>query len=187
MPTQDAYGRWISDDGGSWWDGAAWRPVAGAFAMPIAARRRSPWMWVGIGCLSLFLLVVLVVGGCTALAFLTPTGQQQVVVEWNTYEAALQTAVSNLQNCEESHPGSCSTEITAAQGRAGNELGVAVLVQAPPFPDCAKQRGKVDQAQLTDMSTALTELSRAGSDTTAMTRVSAAMNAVAAARTQHPC
>lgn len=27
MPSQDAQGRWISDDGRSYWDGAAWRPL----------------------------------------------------------------------------------------------------------------------------------------------------------------
>lgn len=27
MPSQDAQGRWISDDGRSYWDGAAWKPL----------------------------------------------------------------------------------------------------------------------------------------------------------------
>ena len=46
MPTQDAQGRWISDDGLQYWDGAAWRPL-GAQAQ---ARRRSAWPSVLIGC-----------------------------------------------------------------------------------------------------------------------------------------
>jgi len=27
MPRQDAYGRWVSDDGALYWDGQAWQPI----------------------------------------------------------------------------------------------------------------------------------------------------------------
>lgn len=39
MPHQDAYGRWVSDDGALYWDGRAWQPlnaVAGYGAYPTA-------------------------------------------------------------------------------------------------------------------------------------------------------
>jgi hypothetical protein len=66
VPRQDAQGRWISDDGLSYWDGAAWRPVggqpapAGGYAPPPAARK-SAWPACLIGC-GIALLVVIVLG-----------------------------------------------------------------------------------------------------------------------------
>ena len=64
MPQQDPQGRWISDDGLSYWDGAAWRPIGGppgaAYPMP-AATGKSPWPAILIGC-GIALVVVLVLG-----------------------------------------------------------------------------------------------------------------------------
>ena len=60
MPRQDAYGRWISDDGLFYWDGTAWRPVAAQ-----VAPRRSPSVaqpiLIGAGFV-LVIIVVLVIG-----------------------------------------------------------------------------------------------------------------------------
>jgi hypothetical protein len=39
MPTQDAQGRWISDDGRSYWDGGAWKPLE---AQPAGAQQPPP-------------------------------------------------------------------------------------------------------------------------------------------------
>jgi hypothetical protein len=68
MPRQDAQGRWISDDGLTFWDGTAWRPIgaasppamAPAYAAP-AATGKSPWPAILIGC-GIALLVVIVLG-----------------------------------------------------------------------------------------------------------------------------
>ena len=66
MPRQDAQGRWISDDGLTYWDGAAWRPLggqptpAGMYAPP-APRGRSPMSCILIGC-GIALLVAIVLG-----------------------------------------------------------------------------------------------------------------------------
>ena len=68
MPRQDAQGRWISDDGLTYWDGAAWRPLGGqpapapggAYAPPVAGGK-SPWPAILIGC-GIALVVVLVLG-----------------------------------------------------------------------------------------------------------------------------
>lgn len=49
MPTQDANGRYISDDGKWWWDGSAWQPVEQASAGPDpngGAEKRSRWSGV---------------------------------------------------------------------------------------------------------------------------------------------
>ncbi|MEA2656976.1 MAG: hypothetical protein QOI23_2341 [Chloroflexota bacterium] len=64
MPRQDAQGRWVSDDGLTFWDGTAWRPLgaqlpAGAYPMP--AQRKSPWPAILVGC-GIALLVVIVLG-----------------------------------------------------------------------------------------------------------------------------
>ncbi len=60
MPTQDAQGRWISDDGLQYWDGSTWRPIGGA------AQRRGisamPAVLIGCG-FALVVLIVLVIGG----------------------------------------------------------------------------------------------------------------------------
>jgi hypothetical protein len=63
MPTQDAQGRWISDDGLNFWDGAAWRPLGGmpataAAYQPPAARGKSPWPAIVIGCAIAFVVVI---------------------------------------------------------------------------------------------------------------------------------
>jgi hypothetical protein len=85
MPKQDASGRWISDDGMTYWDGTAWRPIAqpiqpgmvppGAY-YPQAQPSRSPWKGILIGCgLALVLLIVLGVT-CTVLMASNPDFQR---------------------------------------------------------------------------------------------------------------
>jgi hypothetical protein len=66
MPHQDQYGRWISDDGAYWWDGAVWRPVRPPSQAPRASH--APY-YIGAGCAGLLLLVILM-GICTSY-FLT--------------------------------------------------------------------------------------------------------------------
>ena len=68
MPTQDAQGRWISDDGRSYWDGAAWRPLGGqppAWQGPAPGAPpttgKSPWPAILIGC-GIAIVVVIVLG-----------------------------------------------------------------------------------------------------------------------------
>jgi hypothetical protein len=65
MPRQDPQGRWISDDGLSYWDGAAWRPLGGqpvpGGAYPAPVKGKSPWPAILIGC-GIALVVVLVLG-----------------------------------------------------------------------------------------------------------------------------
>jgi hypothetical protein len=79
MPRQDAQGRWISDDGLSYWDGAAWRPLGGQPAAwqgtpaggaypPPAPRGKSPWPAILIGC-GIAALVVIVLGIAAVFAF----------------------------------------------------------------------------------------------------------------------
>jgi hypothetical protein len=67
VPRQDAQGRWISDDGLFYWDGATWRPL-GVQGSPVPApygaqapRKRAVWPMVLIGC-AFVALVVLVIG-----------------------------------------------------------------------------------------------------------------------------
>jgi hypothetical protein len=70
VPRQDAQGRWISDDGLNYWDGAAWRPIGGqpAVATLPAAKGKSPWPAILIGCAVAFVVVlVLVIVGVFAL------------------------------------------------------------------------------------------------------------------------
>jgi hypothetical protein len=70
VPRQDAQGRWISDDGLSYWDGATWRPLGGQPApapipggayIPPPKVGRSPWPAILIGC-GIALVVVIVLG-----------------------------------------------------------------------------------------------------------------------------
>ena len=64
MPTQDASGRWISDDGLQYWDGAAWRPLGAQ-----AAARKSwavPALLIGCG-FALVVLLVVVIGSVMLL------------------------------------------------------------------------------------------------------------------------
>jgi hypothetical protein len=65
VPRQDAQGRWISDDGLSYWDGATWRPIGGPPVAPAGntptAKAKSPWPAILIGC-GVALLVVIVPG-----------------------------------------------------------------------------------------------------------------------------
>ncbi len=72
MPRQDAQGRWISDDGLSYWDGTAWRPTG----VQVAPQRRSPWPAILIGCaFAAVVLVVLAVAGIV-LVFSNPDIQR---------------------------------------------------------------------------------------------------------------
>ena len=64
MPTQDAQGRWISDDGLQYWDGTAWRPMG---TQP-AKRGISAVPAVLIGCG--FALVILLILGIGLTVFL---------------------------------------------------------------------------------------------------------------------
>jgi len=65
MPRQDALGRWISDDGLFYWDGAAWRPIgvqapkSGGSAIPAIA----------MGCGFAIVLVIVLIIGFTVLLF----------------------------------------------------------------------------------------------------------------------
>jgi hypothetical protein len=60
VPRQDAQGRWISDDGLSYWDGTAWRPTG----IQAAVQQRSPWPAIAIGCaFAAVVVVVLAVAG----------------------------------------------------------------------------------------------------------------------------
>ena len=62
MPRQDAQGRWISDDGLFYWDGAAWRPLGvQPTAYGAAPRKRSVWPVVLIGC-GFAAVVIIVIG-----------------------------------------------------------------------------------------------------------------------------
>ncbi len=42
MPTQDASGRLISDDGAWWWDGTAWQPIGDSAAPPAVIEDAAP-------------------------------------------------------------------------------------------------------------------------------------------------
>jgi hypothetical protein len=78
VPTQDASGRWISDDGLFYWDGAAWKPLAPqgqpaaaapsvvpTYGPPATPRGKSPWPAILIGCgiAAVVVIVLVVVGG----------------------------------------------------------------------------------------------------------------------------
>ncbi|HVH64346.1 MAG TPA: hypothetical protein VNA65_12180 [Candidatus Dormibacteraeota bacterium] len=60
MPRQDAYGRWISDDGLQYWDGTAWRPT-GVQAAP-TGRSSLPAVLIGCGFALVVVLVLAIVG-----------------------------------------------------------------------------------------------------------------------------
>jgi hypothetical protein len=62
MPRQDQYGRWISDDGGYWWDGQVWRPTRPPTTVP---RPSSAPYYVGVGC-AVVLLVFVLMGICAS-------------------------------------------------------------------------------------------------------------------------
>ena len=85
MPRQDAQGRWISDDGLTYWDGAAWRPIAGQppgwqgqSAVAPAAKAKSPWPAILIGC-GIALVVGIVLGVVGVFAIISnPNFQRDV-------------------------------------------------------------------------------------------------------------
>jgi len=86
VPTRDAQGRWISDDGLQYWDGSTWQ-LLGAQA---PARRRSialPAVLIGCG-FGLVVLLVLVIGGIILVN--NSTFQQSFCNSWqnNPQEAS---------------------------------------------------------------------------------------------------
>ena len=80
MPRQDAYGRWISDDGLFYWDGNAWRPVA---AQPPPRRGASVAQPILIGAGFVLLIVLVAVIGLVVL-FQNPEIQQSFCNGWNS-------------------------------------------------------------------------------------------------------
>jgi hypothetical protein len=64
VPTQDAQGRWISDDRLQYWDGSTWRPLAAQ-----APRRSSalPAILIGCGFAAVVILVLAIALGLLAL------------------------------------------------------------------------------------------------------------------------
>ncbi|HZK73045.1 MAG TPA: hypothetical protein VFD88_03490 [Clostridia bacterium] len=85
MPRQDAQGRWISDDGLTYWDGAAWRPISGQppawqgpAAVAPAAKGKSPWPAILIGC-GIALVVVIVLGVVGVFAVISNPAFQRAV------------------------------------------------------------------------------------------------------------
>jgi hypothetical protein len=96
MPKQDPSGRWISDDGLSYWDGGTWRPIAqppqpgmvpapaGAYYYPQAQRSRSPWTGIVVGCgLALVLLLAVGITG-TVIVFNNSDFQRSFCNSWNS-------------------------------------------------------------------------------------------------------
>ena len=79
MPHQDAQGRWISDDGLQYWDGAAWRPM---WQQPQARSAVSALPAVLIGCgFALVVVIVLVIGGVILVN--SSTFRQSFCNSWN--------------------------------------------------------------------------------------------------------
>jgi hypothetical protein len=81
VPRQDAQGRWISDDGLFYWDGATWRPLGvqgspppAPFGAP-APRKRAVWPMVLIGCA--FAAVVVIVIGIAFTVFVVSNADFQ--------------------------------------------------------------------------------------------------------------
>jgi hypothetical protein len=75
-------GRWISDDGLFYWDGAAWRPLGASaqpgapppmvgpvYGPPAAPRGRSPWPAILIGCGFIGVVLILLVIVFVVFAF----------------------------------------------------------------------------------------------------------------------
>ena len=86
MPRQDAQGRWISDDGSQYWDGAAWRPTGA----PPARRGVSALPAVLIGCgFALVVVIVLVIGGIVLVN--SSTFRQSFCNSWNNNSQDAQT------------------------------------------------------------------------------------------------
>ena len=85
MPKQDAQGRWISDDGLLYWDGAAWRPTG---MQPPAKRGISALPAVLIGC-GFALVIVLVLGiGFTVFALNNADFQRSFCNGWTSDNSA---------------------------------------------------------------------------------------------------
>jgi hypothetical protein len=72
VPRQDAQGRWISDDGLFYWDGATWRPTgsvpAGGGILPPPVHGKSAWPAILVGCgITLVVVLVLAIVGVFAV------------------------------------------------------------------------------------------------------------------------
>ena len=65
MPRQDAQGRWISDDGLQYWDGAAWKPTTAV--SPRAGISPLPAVLIGCG-FALVIVLVLGIGAAVLMA-----------------------------------------------------------------------------------------------------------------------
>jgi hypothetical protein len=80
VPRQDAYGRWISDDGLFYWDGTAWRPVGlQAPARPGVSVAQT--VLIGAGFV-LAIVLVLVVGAVIVMR--DPEMQRSFCNGWNS-------------------------------------------------------------------------------------------------------
>ena len=78
MPRQDAQGRWISDDGMQYWDGAAWRPLG----VQAARGGRSALPAVLIGCGFALVVVLVLTIGAFVLAFNSADFQRSFCNGW---------------------------------------------------------------------------------------------------------
>ncbi len=79
MPKQDAQGRWISDDGLQYWDGAAWRPTG----MQAPAKRGiSALPAVLIGCGFALVIVLVLAIGLTVFALNNADFQRSFCNGW---------------------------------------------------------------------------------------------------------
>ena len=72
MPKQDPQGRWISDDGLQYWDGAAWRPLGVQAARGV----RSALPAVLIGCGFALVVVLVLTIGAAVFALNSPDFQR---------------------------------------------------------------------------------------------------------------
>jgi hypothetical protein len=87
MPRQDAQGRWISDDGLQYWDGAAWRPI---WQQQPARRGISALPAVLLGCgFALIVVIVLTIGG--VVIFNSSTFRQSFCNSWQNNPQDAQT------------------------------------------------------------------------------------------------
>jgi hypothetical protein len=86
MPRQDAQGRWISDDGLQYWDGAAWRPTGQA--PPRRGISAMPAVLIGCG-FALLVVIVLAIGG--VLLFNSNTFRTDFCQSWNNNPQDAQT------------------------------------------------------------------------------------------------
>jgi hypothetical protein len=83
MPRQDAYGRWVSDDGALYWDGVAWQPMTAitgfATYYPTTGAAAGPssvkgGVALGLGIASLIFWLLPILGLPVAIAALVVGG-----------------------------------------------------------------------------------------------------------------